>query len=165
MPRHPLEDHQNHSKPDSHLHYIIKDAGEARRNMEGMGNRAASDKYADQINDAATVLAYRGQIGAKVNDHGEFSGPKWYIKKYGPQEKEEKSWFKSSYIHNDMGKSDGTQGIASMTRQAVKPVKPITPTNPVNRQPRRTPLPQRSAPDHQPLTDPTEPVNSIDFRV
>ncbi|NDB69086.1 MAG: hypothetical protein EB015_13970, partial [Methylocystaceae bacterium] len=56
--RMPLGGHPYHSKSDSELRYIIKDAGQAARNMKGMDDKAEG-KYLDQINDASTVLNYR----------------------------------------------------------------------------------------------------------
>jgi len=58
-PAMPLRGHPFHDKSDASLLYIIKDAGEAARNMQAMGNAAAEGKYLDQMNDAATVLRYR----------------------------------------------------------------------------------------------------------
>ena len=59
----PIPDHPYHSKDDRALRYIIKDAGEAARNMRGM-DFIAECKYLDQINDAATVLRYRADARA-----------------------------------------------------------------------------------------------------
>jgi hypothetical protein len=58
--RMPLEGHPYHQKSDAELRYIIKDAGEAAKNMRGMGNTEKEAKYLDQINDASTILHYRG---------------------------------------------------------------------------------------------------------
>jgi hypothetical protein len=55
-----LQGHAFHQKSDAELHYIIKDAGEAARNMRGFDERAEA-KYLDQVNDAATVLYARQQ--------------------------------------------------------------------------------------------------------
>lgn len=41
------------------LRYIQKDAHEAGRNAHEMGDQRGVNKYADQVNDASTVLAYR----------------------------------------------------------------------------------------------------------
>lgn len=54
----PIPDHRYHHLTDPMLHYIIKDAGEAARNMRDM-NYEAECKYLDQVNDACTVLRYR----------------------------------------------------------------------------------------------------------
>ncbi len=69
--RHALEGHPYHSKSDDSLRYIMKDAGEA------LAAQPDSGKYADQVNDAATVLHFRKQNGV----------PKWYAKKYGVAER------------------------------------------------------------------------------
>jgi len=53
-------------KPDTHLHYILKDAAEAAENANGMGDHRAEAKYLDQINDAVTVLAWRRREGVRV---------------------------------------------------------------------------------------------------
>ena len=58
MKRIPISDHAYHGKTDAELRYIIKDASVAAMAMRGM-DRAAEDKYCDQVNDAATVLYYR----------------------------------------------------------------------------------------------------------
>lgn len=70
--RHPLEGHAYHSKSNSSLKYIMKDAGEAMRAMKGRPE--AEGKYADQMNDAATVLHFREKSGT----------PDWYKEKYKP---------------------------------------------------------------------------------
>lgn len=70
--RHPLEGHEYHKKKDNELQYIIKDAGKAREAMKGHDEKA-ENKYADQVNDAATVLYFRQKNGM----------PDWYKKKYG----------------------------------------------------------------------------------
>jgi hypothetical protein len=64
----PLAGHPYHDKSDEELKYIMKDAGEASRlhdQMHGGMSAAARDvvhnKYADQVNDAATVLHYRSK--------------------------------------------------------------------------------------------------------
>lgn len=54
----PLKGHPYHDKTDAQLRYIIKDASEARDAVRGH-DQAAEAKYADQINDACTVLYYR----------------------------------------------------------------------------------------------------------
>lgn len=70
----PLRGHPYHEKPDSHLHHIMKDAGEAAKNFrnsgfttpESGGKQSTEGKYLDQVNDAATVLHYRKQGGKRV---------------------------------------------------------------------------------------------------
>lgn len=59
--RMPLAGHPYHSKSDMELRYIQKDAHEAGRNAQEMGDHRGINKYADQVNDAATVLAYRAR--------------------------------------------------------------------------------------------------------
>jgi hypothetical protein len=59
----PIPNHPYHSKDDRALRYIIRDAGEAARNMRGL-DFIAECKYLDQINDAATVLRYRANARA-----------------------------------------------------------------------------------------------------
>ena len=71
--RHALDGHDYHKKPDHHLRHIMKDAGEAAKNAQGMGDSKGEGKYRDQVNDAATVLHFRKQNGM----------PAWYRKKYG----------------------------------------------------------------------------------
>lgn len=46
------------SKTEAELRYIIRDAGEAARNMRGLDAKAEG-KYLDQVNDACTVLRCR----------------------------------------------------------------------------------------------------------
>lgn len=58
-PRRPIPDHPFHSKSDVELRYIQKDAHEAGRNAQEMGDQRGINKYADQVNDASTVLGYR----------------------------------------------------------------------------------------------------------
>lgn len=57
----PLAGHPYHAKTSFELQYIIKDAGEAAKNMRGF-NPAAEAKYLDQVNDACTVLAHRRRL-------------------------------------------------------------------------------------------------------
>lgn len=54
-------------KTHAELHYIIKDAGEAAKNMKGMNSKAES-KYLDQVNDASTELYKRKKAGINVNE-------------------------------------------------------------------------------------------------
>jgi hypothetical protein len=49
--------------PDSQLNYIIKDAGKAAKaNPDGK----KAGKYADEVNDASTVLYWRKKNGVRV---------------------------------------------------------------------------------------------------
>jgi hypothetical protein len=57
----PLTGHRFHSLNEAELRYVIKDAGEAAQAMRDHDSRAAN-KYADQVNDACTVLAYRRSL-------------------------------------------------------------------------------------------------------
>lgn len=59
----PIPGHPYHSRTDMELRYIQKDAHEAGRNAQGMGDQRGVNKYADQVNDASTVLAYRARGG------------------------------------------------------------------------------------------------------
>jgi hypothetical protein len=56
----PLKGHPYHGKSDAELRYIMKDAAEAYAAISTF-DRDAANKYADQVNDAATVLYYRAQ--------------------------------------------------------------------------------------------------------
>lgn len=62
-PRRPIPDHPYHSRTDMELRYIQKDAHEAGRNAQEMGDQKGVNKYADQVNDASTVLGYRARGG------------------------------------------------------------------------------------------------------
>jgi hypothetical protein len=48
-------------KSEAELRYIIKDAGEAARNMRGF-DPVAEGKYLDQVNDAVSVLHSRKKL-------------------------------------------------------------------------------------------------------
>ena len=61
--RMPIPDHPYHLKTDAELHFIAKDAHEAAQAMQGHSS-ASENKYLDQVNDASTVLGYRGRGGA-----------------------------------------------------------------------------------------------------
>jgi len=63
----PLKGHAYHKKTDAELRYIIKDAGEAARAMQGH-NSTAEGKYLDQVDDAHTVLYYRRQGGQQITE-------------------------------------------------------------------------------------------------
>lgn len=58
----PLRGHEYHYKTNEALRYIMKDASEAARALQGHDS-AAEGKYLDQVNDAATVLHYRRMNG------------------------------------------------------------------------------------------------------
>jgi hypothetical protein len=60
----PIPGHPYHQKTAMELRYIQKDAHEAGRNAQEMGDQKGINKYADQVNDASTVLAYRARGGA-----------------------------------------------------------------------------------------------------
>lgn len=72
----PIPGHPYHKKTDAELRYIIKDASEAEQATRGMsmynpnsGKREdTAGKYSDQVNDAASVLAYRDRGGARDGD-------------------------------------------------------------------------------------------------
>lgn len=53
-------------KTDAELHYIIKDASEAARCAQSLGNYESECKYLDQRNDAATILYRRAQAAVKA---------------------------------------------------------------------------------------------------
>jgi hypothetical protein len=63
----PIPDHPYHAKSSEALRYIIKDAGEAARNMRDVSYEAEC-KYLDQMNDACTILRYRRML-ADVHWH------------------------------------------------------------------------------------------------
>jgi hypothetical protein len=63
-PYKPIPDHPYHQRTSMELRYIQKDAHEAGRNAQEMGDQRGVNKYADQVNDASTVLAYRARGGA-----------------------------------------------------------------------------------------------------
>lgn len=97
--RHPLSDHAYHKKTNAELEYIVKDAGEAAKAMQGH-NPAAEAKYLDQVNDATTVLAYRKQHGM----------PDWYKEKYNLKEDENLE---------EIGKVGTALGAAGMAAAAL----------------------------------------------
>lgn len=86
IPAHPLRDHPYHGKSEHELHFIMKDAAEARQNAEDMGNTHGANKYADQVNDAATVLHHRDSISDKSGKL-----PDWYQNHYKPSKNLEES--------------------------------------------------------------------------
>ena len=75
---HPLAGNPYHHKSNVELQFIVKDAGEAARAMQGH-NATAEKKYLDQVNDATTVLAWRKEHGM----------PDWYKEKYNLKENRE----------------------------------------------------------------------------
>jgi hypothetical protein len=62
--RAPLKGHPYHDKTDEELRYIQRDAGEAARAM-GRDRPQQEGKYLDQMNNAATVLYHRRQLGKR----------------------------------------------------------------------------------------------------
>lgn len=66
-PAKPIPNSPFHAKSDAELRYIAKDAAEAGRNAQGMGDDRGVNKYADQVADAATVMGYRNRGG--LSDH------------------------------------------------------------------------------------------------
>lgn len=60
---------QYHKKTDAELRYIQKDAYEAMRAAQALGDRRGEEKYADQINDACTVLNYRYRKNTQEVSH------------------------------------------------------------------------------------------------
>ena len=65
--RPPIAGHPYHKKSDAALRYIIKDAGEAAKAMQGHDKKAEA-KYLDQVNDASTVLNFRRRGGKQVKE-------------------------------------------------------------------------------------------------
>lgn len=66
-PAKPIPNSPFHMKSDAELRYIAKDAAEAGRNAQGMGDERGVNKYADQVADAASVMGYRNRGG--LSDH------------------------------------------------------------------------------------------------
>lgn len=97
--RHPLADHPYHKKTNAELEYIVKDAGEAAKAMQGHNEKAES-KYLDQMNDASTVLYFRKQHGM----------PNWYKEKYNLKEDENLE---------EIGKVGTALGAAGMAAAAL----------------------------------------------
>jgi hypothetical protein len=58
-----IENEKFWDMPDSHLNYVIKDAGKAVK-TNPKGKKAG--KYADEVNDASTVLYWRKKNKVKV---------------------------------------------------------------------------------------------------
>lgn len=63
----PIAGSPMHGKSNDELRFIMRDATEAGHNAQGMGDERGINKYADQVNDAATVLGYRSRGGP--SDH------------------------------------------------------------------------------------------------
>jgi hypothetical protein len=59
----PISGSPMHAKTNDELRFIVRDAHEAGRNAQGMGDERGINKYADQVNDASTVLGYRSRGG------------------------------------------------------------------------------------------------------
>jgi hypothetical protein len=72
--RKPIPGHPYHAKTSDELRYIQKDAHEAGRNAQEMGDERGINKYADQVNDAATVLAYRDRGGKSDHPADQLAG-------------------------------------------------------------------------------------------
>lgn len=68
MIRQPLKGHAFHAKTDAELAFIVKDAAEAARAMQGH-DPVAEGKYLDQVHDAHTIIMHRARYGARV-PHG-----------------------------------------------------------------------------------------------
>lgn len=74
-PAKPIPNSPYHMKSDAELRYIVKDAGEAMHlsqgmtsyNLNGSQRSDTSGKYADQVNDAASVLGYRDRGGLSMH--------------------------------------------------------------------------------------------------
>ena len=66
-PAKPIPNSPYHMKSDAELRYIQRDAHEAGRNAQSMGDERGVNKYADQVNDASSVLGYRARGG--LSDH------------------------------------------------------------------------------------------------
>lgn len=61
----PLKGHAYHDKTDAELQFIVKDAREAGEAVRGH-DVTAENKYADQVNDALTVMGYRAASAYRV---------------------------------------------------------------------------------------------------
>ena len=59
----PIPGSPMHSKTNDELRFIQRDAHEAGKNAQEMGDQRGISKYADQVNDASTVLGYRARGG------------------------------------------------------------------------------------------------------
>lgn len=77
----PIPGHEYHTKTDAQLRYIAKDASEAEKATRGMsaynptsGKREdTAGKYSDQVNNAASVLAFRARGGADLSAANELA--------------------------------------------------------------------------------------------
>lgn len=63
-PAKPIPDHDYHNKSDAELLYIARDAHKAAIAMRDV-DPVAECKYLDQVNDSATVRAYRARGGKR----------------------------------------------------------------------------------------------------
>lgn len=59
----PIPGSPMHAKTNDELRFIQRDAHEAGKNAQEMGDERGINKYADQVNDASTVLGYRARGG------------------------------------------------------------------------------------------------------
>lgn len=98
----PIPHSPYHAKSDAELRYIMRDASEARANMQGIGNSQAENKYADQVNDAATVLGYRQRGG--LSDHPNDVAAR-ALSSGGPKSE-------PAPVHSAMSRIGGPQGYA-----------------------------------------------------
>lgn len=62
----PIAGHPYHVKTNAELHFIAKDASAAAKAMQGHSPNS-ENKYLDQVNDASTVLGYRGRGGTDLS--------------------------------------------------------------------------------------------------
>lgn len=76
---------------DAELNYIIKDAGEACQLASGFDS-AAERKYADQVNDACTVLHYRKRLATKAGNQSHAQGMKDDLTNYREYQKDLPGW-------------------------------------------------------------------------
>lgn len=60
----PLKGHRYHELSNDALRFIVRDAADAARAMQGL-NDAAESKYLDQLNDAQTILFWRYAHGGR----------------------------------------------------------------------------------------------------
>lgn len=54
-----LNGHPYHQYTNEMLKFVIRDAGEAAKCAQSLGNIDSENKYLDQLNNAATILYYR----------------------------------------------------------------------------------------------------------
>lgn len=104
----PLEGHSYHKKTDAELHHIMKDAGEASRLHDQMHKdpKIHPNKYADQVNDAATVLHYRRNGGQQIKEsltpinltHKNYNEWKQHVTRLGGHDFHERKVEASKYV-------------------------------------------------------------------